>query len=96
MKSKVSCLKYEGGHFSRRAVFLVQPGSGAREMSAVIIEFWSPMPTLRGYAERCRRLALLARSPAVREHLLAIARQMEGDAAELGRRDAARTDREAG
>jgi hypothetical protein len=35
------------------------------------------MPSLRELAARCRRLALVARSDAIRDHLLALARDME-------------------
>jgi len=66
-------------------------------MSAIAKRLPAPfaMPTLRDYAERCRQLALSVRSDAVREHLLAMARQMEGEAARLERKRNASTEREA-
>jgi hypothetical protein len=58
--------------------------------------FAATMPTLREFAERCRRLALVARSDAVREHLLALARDLERRAGANDRAAAAETDREVG
>lgn len=53
------------------------------------------MPSLRVYAGLCRRLALTARHPALQEHLLRLAREMEEQAGIFDRQDAADTDREA-
>jgi hypothetical protein len=52
--------------------------------------------TLRELAERCRQLALIARSEAVRQHLLAMARDMDRQAAKAERQTGAMTDRQAG
>jgi len=54
------------------------------------------MPTLRQYAEQCRRLALTTRSEAMRDRLLVMAHEMDRDAAQRERQEAAETDREAG
>jgi hypothetical protein len=53
------------------------------------------MWSLRDLAERCRQLALIARSEAVRQHLLAMAQDMERQAAKSERTAAAMTDRKA-
>jgi hypothetical protein len=47
-------------------------------------------PTLRDFAERCRQLAASSRSRVMREHLLALARDMEHEAATLERRASGR------
>jgi len=66
-------------------------------MTAIAESFPTPltMPTLRDYAERCRQLALSVRSDAVREHLLAMAREMEREATRLEHRRDTNTEREA-
>ena len=64
-------------------------------MTADVI-YMVTMPTLRAYAERCRQLALTARSPAVQTHLLNLAAEMERQAVRNERQAAAQPDREAG
>jgi hypothetical protein len=54
------------------------------------------MPTLRAYADRCRQLALTARSPAMQKQLLKLAADMERQAGRNERQEAAATDRDAG
>lgn len=58
--------------------------------------FVATMPSLKDYAERCRRLALTVRSDAVREQLLLLARRIEQQAAKRERQPAAIPDRLAG
>lgn len=58
--------------------------------------FVATMPRLRVVAQRCRRLALTVRSDAAREKLLALATEMERQAAANDRALAAETHRQAG
>jgi short-subunit dehydrogenase len=44
------------------------------------------MSTLREFAERCRNLALVTRSEALRQHLFALAKDLEQEAGRLDRR----------
>jgi hypothetical protein len=64
-------------------------------MTADVI-YMATMPNLRAYAERCRQLALLARSPAMQIHLWKLAADMDRQAGRNERLEAAETDREAG
>jgi hypothetical protein len=90
----------ERGTLSEGHLILLRPcavcvGGLATHMNSDLV-FAVTMPTLRQLAERCRRLALVARSDAIRDHLLALARDMERRAGANDRASAAETDRRAG
>lgn len=53
-------------------------------------------PSIHDIIEHCRRLALLARHPGMREELIRLANDMERDAGAFERKEAARTSKLAG
>jgi hypothetical protein len=56
-----------------------------RSGSKTLLSYTMPNPGLRDFAERCRKLALVTRSEAMREHLSALATDMERNAGKLER-----------